>query len=80
MNEEEAARDQWWEGLSDSERNIWSARARGAGVSTWELKKASIFDKGVTFAELSRQLGQQGALPMDGDATERKAGELDALR
>lgn len=65
MNQDEAARDQWWDGLSDSERAVWSAKARSAGADAWELKKASIFDKGVTFEEILPQLdqdsGAQGA-------------------
>jgi hypothetical protein len=32
MNQDEAARDQWWDGLSDSERAVWSAKARSAGA------------------------------------------------
>jgi len=58
MNQDEAARSEWWEGLSASERINWDAKARCAGVSAWDLKKASIFDRGVTFAELRGQLGR----------------------
>ena len=60
MNQDEASRNQWSEALPDSERAIWLAKARSAGVDAWQLKKASIFDRGVKFAELQRQLDQNG--------------------
>ena len=63
MNHDEAARRQWWGALTDSERSIWLARARSAGTDAWELKKASIFDRGVTFDELLGQLDKDGSLP-----------------
>lgn len=58
MNQDEVARNQWWDGLSATERATWEAQARSAGVSAWKLKKASIFDRGVSFAALRHQLGQ----------------------
>lgn len=58
MNQDEVARNQWWEGLSASDRVTWEVQARSAGVSAWELKKASIFDRGMSFAALRNQLGR----------------------
>jgi len=62
MSQDEAARSKWWEGLSALERINWDAKARRAGVTAWDLMKASIFDRGVTLAELRGQRPQDAGV------------------
>ncbi len=63
MNQDEADRNQWWEGLTESERNIWIAQTRSAGADAWQLKKAPIFDRDVTFTDLLWQSDRDISAP-----------------